>query len=138
VLKAVIDTNVWVSALLGTGVPKKLKDHLAQETFQAICSAQLVDELIDVLARPKFAGKITDIDAAELIRLLRTAALFIEPEPISQTSRDPKDDVFLACAVAGGADYLVTGDDDLLVLLEIGATKIVTARQFLEALEGSE
>lgn len=137
-LKAVIDTNVWVSALLGTGVPKKLKDRLAQENFQAICSAQLVDELIDVLARPKFAGKITDIDAAELIRLLRTAALFVEPEPISQTSRDPKDDVFLACAVAGGADYLVTGDDDLLVLLEIGATKIVTARQFLEALEGSE
>lgn len=135
-LKAVIDTNVWVSSLLGTGVPKKLKDHLAQEKFQAICSAQLVDELIDVLARPKFVGKITDIDAAELVRLLRTAALFVEPEPIAETSRDPKDDVFLACAVAGGADYLVTGDDDLLVIAEVGVTKIVRPRQFLDVLEG--
>lgn len=134
-LKAVIDTNVWVSALLGTGVPKKLKDRMAQDNFRPICSAQLVDELIDVLARPKFVGKITDIDAAELVRLLRTAALFVEPEQIDATSRDPKDDVFLACALAGGADYLVTGDDDLLSLVGFRGTKIVTPREFLQVIE---
>lgn len=134
-LKVVVDTNVWVSAVLGTGVPKKLKDRMAKQDFQPICSTQLVDELIDVLARPKFSGKVTDIDAAELVRLLRKVALFVEPEPICEASRDPKDDVFLACAVTGGADYLVTGDDDLLALVEIGATKIVTPRQFLQVLE---
>lgn len=108
---------------------------MAQGSFQPICSAQLVNELIDVLARPKFASKITDIDAAELVRLLRKAAVFVEPQPISESSRDPKDDVFLACAVAGGADYLVSGDEDLLVVAEIAATKIVTPRQFLQILE---
>lgn len=134
-LKAVIDTNVWVSALLGTGVPKKLKDRLAKAHYQAICSTQLVDELIDVLARPKFAGKITEIDAAELVRMLRTSALFVEPEPLVSISRDPKDDVFLACSVAAGADYLVTGDNDLLTLKHFGATKIVTPQEFLLRLD---
>jgi putative PIN family toxin of toxin-antitoxin system len=135
VLKAVIDTNIWISALLGTRASKKLKDHLSQEHYQAICSTDLIDELLDVLARSKFAGKITDIDAADLLRVLRKAATFVQPEQIDPTSRDPKDDVFLACAVAAAADYLVTGDKDLLTLAEFRGTKIVTPKQFLEILE---
>ncbi|MFN8657758.1 MAG: putative toxin-antitoxin system toxin component, PIN family [Candidatus Obscuribacterales bacterium] len=136
-LKAVIDTNIWISALLGIGNPKKIKDHLSQEHYQAICSTELVDELLDVLSRPKFAQKITDIDAADLVRLLKRAATFVQPEELAQTSRDPKDDVFLACSIAAGADYLVTGDQDLLSLGEFQGTKIVTAREFLQLLESS-
>lgn len=134
-LKAVIDNNIWISALLGTGVPKKLKDHLKQEHYQAICSTALVEELLDVLSRPKFAGKITDIDAADLLRFLRKAAVFVQPEQLDPISRDPKDDMFLACAVAAGADYLVTGDKDLLSLAELRGTKIVAPREFLQVLE---
>ena len=64
-LKAVIDTNVWISVLLGAGAPKKLKDFADQKHFQPFYAVELLDELVEVLARPKFARKITELDAAE-------------------------------------------------------------------------
>ncbi len=133
-IKAVIDTNVWISALLGTGSPKKVLDRLKDKHFQPICSAQLFDELLDVLSRPKFAGKITDVDAAELLRTVRLAATFVTTQPVPPLSRDPDDDALLACAVAAGATYIVTGDDDLLCLGEHAGIKLVNASTFLAIL----
>lgn len=133
-LKAVIDTNVWISSLLGVGSPKHITDALRSGKFQAIYSKALFAELLDVLSRPKFAGKFSQVDAATLLRLIQQAAILVEVINLESVSRDPKDDPFLACAAAAKADFLVTGDDDLLCLKTHGETKIVTPHQFVDAL----
>lgn len=137
-LKAVIDTNVWISSLLGTGKPKSIIDALRLRKFQAVYSKALFAELLDVLTRPKFAGKFTQVDAAAFLRLIQQAAILVEVINFEAVSRDPSDDPFLACALASDADFLVTGDEDLLCLKIHGDTKIVTPHQFLNALDSTE
>ena len=86
----------------------------------------------------KIAARIAASDSQELIQLLKAQALFVLPETVPAISRDPKDDVFLACALAADADVLITGDQDLLVLKLHGRTRILTAAEFLEVLEPAE
>ena len=99
-------------------------------------------ELIDVFHRPKLArdyqfvpGRLSQLFAG------LAAATVVELSPdIPMRVRDPKDEMILAAAIGGGADYLVTGDQDLLVHAgdpRLGKLQIVTAARFLAALEGS-
>jgi putative PIN family toxin of toxin-antitoxin system len=129
--KVVIDANVWISALLDGKNALSIVDKLGHDQFQLMFAEPLIIELTDVLSRPKFA-KIRPGRSEQLIALIREKATLIALENIPKVSRDPKDDVYLACAVASQADFLVSGDDDLLTLKEHQGTKIVTPRQFLE------
>jgi putative PIN family toxin of toxin-antitoxin system len=133
-LKAVIDTNLWIGSLIGTGPPKKIKDCLQAQMFQAVYAVELFDELLDVLARPKFALKIQATEASKLLQLIEEVAIFVKLDTIPSISCDPKDDMFLACAAISNSDYLVSGDPDLLDLIEYGKTKIVNPAQFLQIL----
>jgi hypothetical protein len=134
VLKAVIDTNVWISSLLGTGNPKRIIDAIRSGTLQAVYSKSLFAELLDVLSRPRFASKFTQLDAASLVRLIQQSALLVEVPHVESISRDPKDDQVLACARVAFADFLVTGDEDLLCLGSHGQTRIVTPADFVDVL----
>lgn len=96
-------------------------------------------ELRDVLDRPRLRERYP-IDAG-LLRLLldrlRRTAIVVVPAKPPVRCRDPKDDYLLACALAGGAHYLVSGDADLLALdghPDLGTLRIVTAAAFLAAL----
>lgn len=91
-----------------------------------------------MLARPKIASRIDQQDAEQLIELLKARAIFVLTETIPAVSRDPKDDVYLACAAAGDADILITGDQDLLVLKVHGRTRILTPAEFLDLLPKRE
>jgi len=133
-LKAVIDTNLWISSLIGTGPPKKIKDCLQAKMFQAVYAVELFDELIDVLSRPKFALKIQATEVSKLLQLIEEVAILVKLDTIPSISRDPKDDMFLACAAVSKSDYIVSGDPDLLDLVEHGKTKIVNPAQFLQIL----
>ena len=78
-----------------------------------------MDELDDVIHRPKFASWISEVEADALTAKLRTDAVFVEdPANPPALVRDPKDDFLLALAVAAGADALVSGDNDLLDLTD--------------------
>jgi putative PIN family toxin of toxin-antitoxin system len=100
-----------------------------------VYSKALFGEVVEVLSRPKFAGKFSQEDVVALLRLIQQASLLIEVPSVEIVSRDPKDDPLLACAKAAEADYLVAGDEDLLCLQEHGKTKIVTPAQFVEILK---
>lgn len=68
--KAVIDTNVWISALINpSGVPRQIANCVEADMFTMVCSAELIAELIRVLHRPKFANKITQTRRTDLLRL---------------------------------------------------------------------
>jgi uncharacterized protein len=136
VLKAVIDTNVWVSALFTSGTARKLVNRLKINSFQLIYSTQILDELLEVTARPKLAHKLIKEDKTELTDLIRQHGVSVELErPISAISRDPRDDMYLACALVADCDFIVTGDNDLLCLKTHGRAKIISPAEFVGILE---
>jgi putative PIN family toxin of toxin-antitoxin system len=132
-MRIILDTNVFVSILIRPGTSfSSLVDYIDQHAT-ILYSTETLTELIDVLRRDKFAKYTTAEDVAAFVEWIANAGELITVEAPVTGSRDPNDDKFLALAIAGQADYLVTGDKDLLVLSRIGATPIVTPSDFLNA-----
>ncbi|MFN8459046.1 MAG: putative toxin-antitoxin system toxin component, PIN family [Anaerolineae bacterium] len=139
-LKAVFDTNIFLRALINPhSYCGRLVNELAVE-YELILSPAIVHEILEVLHRPKLRVKlpqITQLDIARLIALFEQAQV-IEPLDILAISRDPKDDKFLACALAAEADYLVTEDKDLLVLHPYQQIQICQPVEFIRLLEARQ
>lgn len=131
-LRVVLDTNVFVSALFGKGPPARLYDAFKEGRFCLVSSHTLIAELADVLLRPELGIPAVDVKTA--FRILRRRALILRPRVRVTACRDPKDDRVLECAVAGGAEVLVTGDRDLLALDPFRGIRIVTPSAFLRRL----
>lgn len=105
--------------------------------YRLLVSEPLVKELLDVLHRPELTTKfhtLPRVDVARVIELVGQAEL-AEISQTPQVSRDPKDDIFLATASAAHADYLVSEDQDLLVLAEYEGVRIIDCQAFLQLLE---
>jgi uncharacterized protein len=139
IVSAVLDTNLIVSAFLSRrGRPRTLLNALHDGAFRPILSLSLQQEYADVLARPRFA--LDPEEVAAFFRFLARRAQVVNPVPPTPVAvRDPNDEHVPATALAGGADYLVTGDDDLVSLAgdpRLGTLRIVTARAFLDFLAG--
>jgi hypothetical protein len=137
-IRAVVDTNVFVSGLMGrVSPPRQIVDSWRGGLFVLVTSRYLVRELTAVLTYPKIVTRIhlkqSEMDA---ILALVFSALDAESEGLTLpgVTRDPKDDAVVACAVAGRADYIVSGDKDLLSLETYEGIEIVTPRQFLDIL----
>jgi len=134
--KVVIDTNIWVSALIATGNPKKILDAwLIEGLFTVVYPQWLIDELRNTKSKPRLAARIHPDDLQGLILFIEEDGFLVNLEKVAAISRDPKDDPFLACAQAGDCDFIVTGDDDLLCLKTHGRTRIISAAEFLKILE---
>lgn len=135
-LKAVIDSNVFISALISSaGKPRQLLICLENSAFTFFYPKQLIAELQNAPTKPRLAAKVTPAQVNRLVDLLERKGVLMEPEQVPPVSRDPKDDVFLACAAVSGSDYLVSGDKDLLDLQTHGRTQIVRPAEFLSILE---
>ncbi len=126
--RIVVDTNILISALLFGGLPQSFLESAQDGKFIMLTSLDLLDELDETLARAKFKLPLDGIQAirnkievyAEMISVnLRLQAVIA----------DPDDDRVLECAVAGRADYIVTGDRHLLDLGSYKAIPIRTIRQ---------
>jgi putative PIN family toxin of toxin-antitoxin system len=141
---AVIDTNVFVSGTINPhGRPRQVLRAWHEGRFKLILSDRQHAELITVFSRPKIIRqfRITLIELTELIARIGAVTPIVPSSSIPVSLRDPKDEHILAAALVGKADYLVTGDDDLLVHQgdpRLGALQIVTASQFLDALDDSD
>ena len=133
-MRGVIDPGVLVSGLIRSqGVPGSLLRALVDNRFTAVYSAEMLLEVVEVLGRAKFRIKyqIQPDDIAALLQLVRLRGeLVIPPHPVT-ICRDPKDDKFLAAALAGQADYIISGDADLLVLVRFQGIPILTPAEFL-------
>lgn len=139
---AVVDTNIIISALiLPKSKPAKILFYLRHQRFILITSQPLLYELETVLARPKYENRyhISQIIRKQTLKYYRSHARMVsklqKPDIII---RDKKDLIVLATALDGGADYLVTGDNDLLELIndpKLTKCSIVTADNFLKLLD---
>ncbi len=137
-VRAVLDTDVFVSGLIGVECPpRQIIDAWLDGQFTLVTSLYLVEELTHVLDDGRIAQRIR-LEPAEVDMVL--AALLSESDIVPGeldllgVTRDPKDDQVVACAVAGRAAYIVSGDDDLLALETLAGTRVVTPRQFLGVL----
>ncbi len=115
-VKAVIDTNIWVSSLINPfGFPARLRKAFEQGAFNTVISAPIVEELIDVLARPRIRNKydISEDDVKELIILLEEISEDVLVTGDVTVCRDKDDNLVIETAIKGKAQYLVTRDDDM-------------------------
>jgi uncharacterized protein len=133
-IKTVIDTNLFISFLIGKRL-SGLKHALINSKIQLILSEQNINELIFVTQRPKFKKYFNNEDVYDLIDLLRTVGKVINVTDEPNICRDPKDNFLLALSEKSRADYLVTGDNDLLTIKKYKGTRIVTAETFEDLIE---
>ena len=140
-MRVLLDSNILISYLLkpqaDNPIVQVVRTAVARE-FELLLPKELLEEVGHVVRSKKHLIKrITAKDLEELVDILSLSAVEM-PEIIGDIpalTRDPKDDYLLAHAVVGEADYLVTGDEDLLVLKEVEGVKIVKASQFWEIME---
>jgi putative PIN family toxin of toxin-antitoxin system len=128
----VADTGVLVSRLFFRRSVPAQAIRLAMSTDQLIVSSETVLELEDVLCRPKFDRYLSFHDRLLFLHALTRAAVIIRNVAPVTACRDPKDDKFLALALAGSAKTILTGDNDLLALHPFRGIDILNPRQYLD------
>lgn len=136
-MRVVIDTGVFVSALIRPqGRTGAVLRALKENRFTLIYSTDILVEIIDVLGREKFRNKyqITPDDIATLIDLIRLRGELVIPSQKVSACRDPKDDIFLEAALEGNAEYIVSGDFDLLDMKSYEKIAILRVSEFLARL----
>lgn len=142
-IRAAVDTAVLVSNLIvPAGVPAQVIGAWRALRFALVTSPKILAETRRTLEYPRIRRKypLTDGDVVRFLALLETETTVVRYEPdVSEAGvRDPKDEMVLACALAGSAAYLVSSDQDLLTVGEYRGVRIVTPRQFLLRLEDEE
>ena len=139
ILRAVLDTNVFVSSLLvKKGLPAQVLDAWRERRYLLIISPAIISEIRATLNYPRIRRKyaVTDEDVEQLVALLERDALVVPGDAdVAGSVRDPADEMVLACAVEAQADVIVSGDRHLLDLDRYQDIPILTARQFLERVE---
>jgi putative PIN family toxin of toxin-antitoxin system len=112
-LRIVVDTNLWIRALLGGPVTLPILEAWRASQFTVVVSQYLIDELNDVWRRPRLHERINAEDAERLLEQLRFRGELVEPVTVPPRCRDPKDHPVLSTAIDGRVDAIVTGDADL-------------------------
>ena len=137
-MKLVLDTNVFVSALLKrSSVPGQILQAWRDGRYDLLVSDPLYEELSNVLRRRKIKAYLEPELARRLLELIRDYATWVEVAHVpSRAVRDPKDLMVLGTALGGKARFVVTGDEDLLVLRSFRGIRILTPKEALEVIGG--
>ncbi|MEK6689980.1 MAG: putative toxin-antitoxin system toxin component, PIN family [Nitrospirota bacterium] len=130
-MKVVIDTNIWISYLLGS-LLQGIDEKILSKEIKVVLSDEMLKELSEVSSRPKFKNIFTSRRIKELFSLLDGYAIVVSPSQKVNACRDEKDNFLLEVALEGKADHLVTGDEDLLALNPFHNTKIIKPKDFEE------
>jgi uncharacterized protein len=134
-VRYVFDTNVIVSALLFEhGKPAQALQY-ALSNGEVLLSLDLLEELNEVLGRKRFDRYVTSEEREEFLEALIARAILVDITVNVQECRDPKDDKVLELALNGEAQYIISGDKDLLVLHPFRDVQVIAADEFLKILE---
>jgi putative PIN family toxin of toxin-antitoxin system len=112
-----LDTNIFVRATISSsGINAQLLDLWKRDRFVLVLSKDIVEEILEVLLRPRLINRYpySQKDVETLANLINQKAVIITPEISFDYCRDPDDNKFITCAIVGRAQYLVSGDDDLI------------------------
>jgi len=139
-VRAVIDTNVLISAQFWRGAPHALFGHIREGDLTLILSPALLAEFAEVIGRPKFQTILRRTGRPQtqiLAELLQLAEMIDPPSLAMPVCRDPDDDKLLALAVAAKADVIISGDQDLLSLGTFHNIRILNSAEVLAGFTGS-
>ena len=139
-LRVVLDTNVFVSSVLSVhGLPAQVLNAWRKGRYMLVTSPAIIAEIVAVLEFPRICKKylIRQEDIEQIVDLLKTDTILVPGRAAVKGSgvQDPKDEMFLACAVDAKADCRVSGDSHLLDLRTYRDIPILTVKEFAEKLE---
>lgn len=142
-IRAVIDTNVFVSGTVGLNRPDSIPGEILRKwhrgLFVQITSDPIISEVRRTLNEPYFAVRISELDRILAVDALITYGQHVAlPSSVEAVSTHPEDDLILATALQGGADAIVTGDKQLLKLGHFHGIAIVNAAAFVSQLSESQ
>ena len=133
--RVVLDTSILISSLLFRGEFSKLVDLWKKGAFIPVISKDTFEELETVLDYPKFGlskEEKVEMIAEEMLPFFEVVEVRQEVKGIC---RDPADDKFISCAVSAGADFIVTGDKDLMEIKKYRSVKVLSTSDFLEMMD---
>ncbi len=130
--KVLLDTNIYISAILFGGKPRKILEDLISEKMIGYVSDSILEEIELTLQKPKF-GLSQDFISAVVIEI-DSITIKTKPSTLKNYSglRDRDDYHILEAAISASVDYLITGDKDLLILERVGAIEILSPETFLK------
>src|SRR3989344_2725121 len=130
-MRAVLDTNIFVSGIHWSGASEKVLRAWFLDNFKLVSSTDIVDEFVKTMISFKVPMKIEDILWWESL-ILEKSELVMPRKKVNAVKDDPDDEKFIEAALEGKADYVVTQDRHLLRVKEFGGVKIVTPEEFLK------
>jgi hypothetical protein len=131
--KIILDTNLWISFLISKNFIQ-IDELIENRRLILIFSNELIEEFIAVVSRPKFKTYFSKKDIEKFLVYFEQFGELVEVKSDLKICRDEKDNFLLNLSVDSKADYLITGDKDLLILDKIANTKILTLSEFIDNL----
>lgn len=132
--RVILDTNLWISFLISEKL-NQIDNLILEKKITLIFSEELIQEFISVARRPKFKNYISENQIINLLEIINDFSEIIRVSADLRLCRDLKDNFILNLAVDGKANYLITGDEDLLILKKVNTTRIVTWNEFLKSIK---
>ncbi|MEQ1921261.1 MAG: putative toxin-antitoxin system toxin component, PIN family [Pyrinomonadaceae bacterium] len=130
-IRVILDTNLWISYLISKRLGK-IDELFERDDLVLLFSEELLEEFIEVAGRKKFRSYFPNEDIDELLSLFDEFGEVVEVTSEIDICRDPKDNFLLALAKDGHADFLISGDTDLLDIKNFETTNIVSYSEFEE------
>ncbi|MEI6068021.1 MAG: putative toxin-antitoxin system toxin component, PIN family [Methylococcaceae bacterium] len=131
-IKIIFDVNIWVSTFISPNMEKQVQAIILQDEVEIIVCSELLEELKQTLQRSKFKKYFSSERILLAIDLVEQSSTFINLKSVVELCRDHKNDYLLALAKDAQADFLLTGDKDLLVLNPFEKTQIIKLSEYLE------
>jgi putative PIN family toxin of toxin-antitoxin system len=130
-MKIVIDSNVFVSSFFWGGYPREVFERVINGLDELYITDEILKEITSVMNSSKFVANSDEIE--DYIKIIeKYSKKIISKNVLEPISRDKDDDKILQCGLDGGVDFIVTGDKDLLVLIEYEQIKIIKPKEYLE------
>jgi putative PIN family toxin of toxin-antitoxin system len=132
-MKIVIDSNVFISSFFWRGNPRKVFDRVVDGFDELYITDEILAELKEVMSKDKFEVDKQEIE--DYIKIIEHFSIKIFHDGnIENISRDSDDNKILKCGQEGKVDYIITGDNDLLVLKKYKQIKILSPKEYLETI----
>lgn len=132
--KVILDTNLWISFLISKKFDE-IDELINTQKLTLIFSDELIEEFIEVVSRQKFKNYFSKKDIANILSTFDQFGKLVKVSSDIKVCRDEKDNFLLNLAIDSKADYLVTGDADLLILEKIQTTSIMTFSDFINQIQ---
>ncbi len=136
-VRVIIDTNLWISFIISKRFDA-LDSLIQSNQVRLLFSIELIEEIQSTIEKPKLKKYFEANSLEEMLLAFKSFIDVVQVKSKVHVCRDPNDDFLLALAKDGKANYLITGDKDLLSLTRFRKTDIVTFKQFIETLEMSK